>query len=79
MSCSTAVLTDPDIGAHGSRRTPREAAARRTLRPQIALLESELAEAFVTAFEMRIGAPAIGGRRLRRASAARPRRARAGP
>jgi hypothetical protein len=35
-----------------------EAAARRTLRAQIALLESELAEAFVTAFEMRIGAPA---------------------
>jgi len=31
-----------------------EAAARRTLRAQIALLESELAQAFVTAFEMRI-------------------------
>ena len=29
------------------------------MRAQIALLESELAEAFVTAFEMRIGPPAI--------------------
>jgi hypothetical protein len=53
----TAVFTAPDalvarpgVGA--------EAAARRTLRAQIAVLESALAEAFVTAFEMRIGAPA---------------------
>ena len=58
----TAVFTDPDAAA------PRpgvaaEAAARRTLRAQIALLESELAEAFVTAFEMRIGAPADRPRR----------------
>jgi len=40
-----------DAGAAG----PAHAAARRTLRAQIALLESELAQAFVTAFEMRIG------------------------
>jgi hypothetical protein len=36
-----------------------EAAARRTLRTQIGRLESELATAFVTAFEMRLGAPPI--------------------
>ena len=50
----TAVFIDPDR----LLRRPgvvAEAAARRTLRTQIALLESELAEAFVTAFEMRIG------------------------
>ena len=40
-----------DAGAAG----PAHAAARRTRRAQIALLESELAQAFVTAFEMRIG------------------------
>jgi hypothetical protein len=53
----TAVFIDPDR----LLRRPgvvAEAAARRTLRTQIALLESELSEAFVTAFEMRIGAPA---------------------
>src|SRR5450432_536440 len=50
----TAVFTLP--GAPSGHAA--EAAARRTLREQIALLESELAEAFVTAFEMRIGAPA---------------------
>ena len=53
----TAVLAHPDtagtVPGHAA-----EAAARRTLRQQIALLESELAKAFVTAFEMRIGAPA---------------------
>jgi hypothetical protein len=42
----------------GSRLTrpgpAAEAAARRTLRAQIALLEGELAAAFVTAFEMRL-------------------------
>ena len=50
----TAVFTDPER----LLRRPgvvAEAAARRTLRTQIALLESELSEAFVTAFEMRIG------------------------
>jgi hypothetical protein len=54
----TAVFTDSD----GLLRRPgvaAEAAARRTLRTQIALLESELAEAFVTAFEMRIGVPTM--------------------
>jgi hypothetical protein len=57
----TAVFTDsdgllrgPDVAAEAA-----EAAARRTLRTQIALLESELAEAFVTLFEMRLGAPAM--------------------
>jgi hypothetical protein len=51
----TAVFTDVDVlEAHDG--VAAEAAARRTLRAQIALLESELAEAFVTAFEMRLGA-----------------------
>ena len=54
----TAVFTDSD-GLLGRPGVVAEAAARRTLRMQIALLESELAEAFVTAFEMRIGAPAM--------------------
>jgi hypothetical protein len=53
----TAVLTDSDLlGTHPG--TAAEAAARRTLRAQIALLESELAKAFVTAFELRIAVPA---------------------
>ena len=47
--------------ATGSRLTrpgrAAEAAARRTLRSQIASLEAELAEAFVTAFEMRLDGP----------------------
>jgi hypothetical protein len=38
-----------------------EAAARRTLRAQIAALEAELAEAFVTAFEMRLDEIPSGG------------------
>jgi hypothetical protein len=53
----TAVLTDSHtLGA--SPGAAAEAAARRTLRAQIALLESELARVFVTVFEMRIGPPA---------------------
>jgi hypothetical protein len=53
----TADFIDSDVlGAHPG--VADEAAARRTLRAQIALLESQLADAFVTAFEMRIGAPA---------------------
>jgi hypothetical protein len=53
----TAVVTDSDtLGTRPGAGA--EAAARRTLRAQIALLESGLAEAFVTAFEMRIGPPA---------------------
>jgi hypothetical protein len=56
----TAMLTHPEVA--GAVPGPAaEAAARRTLRTQIALLESELAAAFVTAFEMRIGPPATGG------------------
>jgi hypothetical protein len=56
----TAVFTDSDV--LGSRPgAAAEAAARRTLRAQIALLESALGEAFVTAFEMRIAAPATVG------------------
>jgi len=51
-----AAFTDPEVVSAVPSRAA-EAAARRTLRRQIALLESELAEAFVTAFEMRIGAP----------------------
>jgi hypothetical protein len=54
----TAVLAEPDtvgtVPAHAA-----EAAARRTLRHQIGLLESELAKTFVTAFEKRIGIPAM--------------------
>jgi hypothetical protein len=38
-----------------------QAAARRTLRGQIAALEAELAEAFVTAFEMRLDEVPAGG------------------
>jgi hypothetical protein len=53
----TAVLAHPDTAATLPGHAA-EAAARRTLRQQIALLESELAKTFVTAFEMRIGAPA---------------------
>jgi hypothetical protein len=54
----TVVFTGADVA--GARPgVAAEAAARRTLRAQIALLESELAEAFVTAFEMRLGAPAV--------------------
>jgi hypothetical protein len=53
----TAVLAHPDVAATLPGYAA-EAAARRTLRQQIGLLESELAKTFVTAFEMRIGAPA---------------------
>jgi hypothetical protein len=54
----TAVFTDSDLlGARPG--VAAEAAARRTLRAQIELLESELAEAFVTAFEMRLRIPAL--------------------
>jgi hypothetical protein len=64
----TAVLARPDTAATLPGQA-EEAAARRTLRQQIGLLESELAKTFVTAFEMRIGAPATaagacGGPRL---------------
>jgi hypothetical protein len=52
----TAVFTESDTLV-ANPGAAAEAAARRTLRAQIALLESELAKAFVTAFEMRIGAP----------------------
>jgi hypothetical protein len=52
----TAVFTDTDV-LETDAGIAAAAAARRTLRAQIALLESELADAFVTAFEMRIGAP----------------------
>jgi hypothetical protein len=52
----TAVLAHPDMAATPTGYAA-EAAARRTLRQQIGLLESELAKTFVTAFEMRIGAP----------------------
>jgi hypothetical protein len=52
----TAIFTDSDT-LDTSPGAAAEAAARRTLRAQIALLESALAEAFVTAFEMRIGPP----------------------
>jgi hypothetical protein len=55
----TAVFTGVDV-LEASGGVAAEAAARRTLRAQIALLESELAEAFVTAFEMRLGAPVTG-------------------
>jgi hypothetical protein len=52
----TAVFNDADV--LGTRpAVGAEAAARRGLRAQIGMLEAELAEAFVTAFEMRIGAP----------------------
>jgi hypothetical protein len=53
----TAVLAHPDPAGTAPGHAA-EAAARRTLRQQIALLESELAKTFVTAFEMRIGAQA---------------------
>ena len=53
------------------------ARARRTLRQQIARLERELADAFVTAYPM--GGLAAPGGTLRRAPAARPGRARARP
>jgi hypothetical protein len=53
----TAVFTESDT-LETSPSAVAEAAARRTLRAQIALLESALAEAFVTAFEMRIVPPA---------------------
>jgi hypothetical protein len=57
VDVSTAAATDSNVlGACPGAAA--EAAARRTLRTQIALLESELAEAFVTAFEMRVAAPA---------------------
>jgi hypothetical protein len=61
VEVSTAVFTDPDgLRADSSAAAEAaEAAARRTLRQQIGLLESELATAFVTAFEMRIGVPTI--------------------
>jgi len=59
----TAVLTDPEVATAPSGDAA-QAAARRTLRAQIARLESELAEAFVTAFEMRIGAPATAAAAL---------------
>ncbi len=65
----TAVLAHPDT-AGAVPGQAAEAAARRTLRQQIALLESELAKAFVTAFEMRIGGTRDRDRRLRRAAAA---------
>src|ERR1700733_1371943 len=54
----TVVFTGAEVTGAGPG-VAAEAAARRTLRAQIALLESELAEAFVTAFEMRLGAPAV--------------------
>jgi hypothetical protein len=54
----TAVFTDSDV-VSVRPGVAAEAAARRTLRAQIALLESELAEAFVTAFEMRMRAPGL--------------------
>ncbi len=57
VEVSTAEVRDPD-GLRGAAGAAAEAGARRTLREQIARLESELAEAFVTAFEMRLGAPA---------------------
>jgi hypothetical protein len=64
----TAVFTAADV-LDAPAGAGAEAAARRTLRAQIALLESELAQAFVTAFEMRLGAPVTadatpGGPRL---------------
>src|ERR1700761_9450830 len=52
----TAVRTGRELLGRGPG-VGAEAAARRTLRAQIALLESELANAFVIAFEMRIGEP----------------------
>jgi hypothetical protein len=49
------LLTAAGTGSWLTRPGPAaEAAARRTLRTQIASLEAELAEAFVTAFEMRL-------------------------
>ena len=57
VEVSTAVVTDPD-GLRARSGAAAEGAARRSLRQQIAWLESELAEVFVTAFEMRIGVPA---------------------
>ena len=59
----TVVFTGADV-AGAEPGVAAEAAARRTLRAQIALLESELAEAFVTAFEMRMRR--TGGHRARR-------------
>ena len=51
-------LLSADPGARLTRPEPTaEAAARRTLRTQIGSLEAELAEAFVTAFEMRLDGP----------------------
>jgi hypothetical protein len=55
---TTVVFTDADM-RHTRSGAAAEAAARRTLRAQIALLESELGQAFVTAFEMRIAAPGV--------------------
>ena len=49
------VLRAADPGSRLTRPGPAaEAAARRTLRAQIASLEAELASAFVTAFELRL-------------------------
>jgi hypothetical protein len=49
------LLRAADTGSRPTRPGPAaEAAARRTLRAQIASLEADLASAFVTAFEMRL-------------------------
>jgi hypothetical protein len=61
------LLTAAGTGSRLTRPRPAaEVAARRTLRSQIASLEAELAEAFVTAFEMRLDGvhkdPVPGGR-----------------
>ena len=54
------VLRSADTGSRLTRPGPAaEAAARRTLRAQIASLEAELAGAFVIAFEMRLGAQEV--------------------
>ena len=52
------LLTAADTGSRLTRPgAVAEAAARRTLRAQIASLEAELAAQFVTAFEMRLDGP----------------------
>jgi hypothetical protein len=59
------LLTAAETGSRLTRPGPAaEAAARRTLRAQIATLEAELADRFVIAFEMRLegASQAIGSR-----------------
>jgi hypothetical protein len=58
------VISAPDVATHSTVLTEdAELDARRALRGQIARLERQLADAFVTTFEMRGSAPAVSSER----------------